>query len=327
MGTTGNQNKQGINQNSGTNGPANGNQSNNNDGNASNQNLGTNGAQNGVNNISPLVSTGNNQNIPSNGVNSSSNNTNGMNAVEKEEAELETAPKGLILVVKNAGQSNLKVGQQVDGNLNPLKQSNSSLENGNTWNSTNSLPSTLQANNNQANNNIPNSANNNTNNNDSLPTNGGTNTGNNNLQSVNAKNNDLKNTPSSGAQVGQQNKGNAGGSNSLNNQASNSLPALNGVNKSNNNNQPTGTGTQNQISNGNLGEPMNQANPGSNKGPAVMVNSVPQAQQVQEEPIPVAPEPQVFSLVQQPNNQSPGQFDEVPQNPSEIIESMEPQAA
>ena len=102
------------------NGPANGNQPNNNDGNASNKNGGANGAQNGLNDISPLLSTSNNQNISSTGVNSSSNNTNGMNAVEKEEAELETAPKGLILVVKNAGQSNLKVGQQVDGNLNPL---------------------------------------------------------------------------------------------------------------------------------------------------------------------------------------------------------------
>merc|ERR1712020_570446 len=47
-----------------------------------------------------------------------------MSAVEYEEAELETAPEGLILVVKEAGKSNLKVGDEVDGNLNPVKKDN-----------------------------------------------------------------------------------------------------------------------------------------------------------------------------------------------------------
>ena len=322
VGSTGNQNKQGTNPSSGMNGSANGNQPNNNNG-------GTNGAQNSANNISPLLSSGNNQNISSSGVNATSNNTKGMNAVEREEAELETAPKGLILVVKSAGQSNLKVGQEVDGNLNPLKQSNSLLGNGNAspMNSTNSIPSILSANNNQANTNIQNSANNTTNNNDSLATNVGANTGNNNLQSPNAKNNNLQNTPSSGAQVGQQNTGSADGSKSLNNQASNSLPVQNSNNKNNNNNQPTGAGNQNQINKGNLGEPMTEANPGNNnQGPSVMVNSVPQAQQVQEEPSQVAQEPQVLPLMQQSNDQRPGQVDEVPQNPNELLESMEPQA-
>ena len=52
----------------------------------------------------------------------------GMSAVEYEEAELETAPEGLILIVKEAGKSNLKVGDEVDGNLNPVKKENTTTK-------------------------------------------------------------------------------------------------------------------------------------------------------------------------------------------------------
>ena len=93
----------------------------------------------------------------------------------------------------------------------------------------------------------------------------------------------------------------------MNNQGTNQMPPQNGNSNpqtNSNNNQPSGLANQNQNNNG-IGEPINNANPGSNNGPSVMVNSIPQAQQVQEEP-------QVF--------------DEVPQNPSEILENMEPQA-
>ena len=50
-----------------------------------------------------------------------------------------------------------------------------------------------------------------------------------------------------------------------------------------------------------------------------MVNSIPQAQQVQQEPL-ISPD------VQQPNEQNQQQVEEVPQNPSEVLENMEPQA-
>ena len=38
----------------------------------------------------------------------------------KQENELASAPKGLILIVKEPGESNLIAGEQVDGNLNPI---------------------------------------------------------------------------------------------------------------------------------------------------------------------------------------------------------------
>ena len=38
----------------------------------------------------------------------------------KLEQELSSAPKGLILIVKEPGESNLIAGEQVDGNLNPI---------------------------------------------------------------------------------------------------------------------------------------------------------------------------------------------------------------
>jgi hypothetical protein len=47
-------------------------------------------------------------------------NLAGLTPSEKEAAELETAPKGLVLKVIVKGESKLKVGQLVDGNLNPL---------------------------------------------------------------------------------------------------------------------------------------------------------------------------------------------------------------
>lgn len=57
---------------------------------------------------------------------SSANNTLFNNSVPvvgfeaKLEQELAAAPKGLILIVKEPGQSNLIAGEQVDGNLNPI---------------------------------------------------------------------------------------------------------------------------------------------------------------------------------------------------------------
>ena len=77
-----------------------------------------NGSNNNANGVSPLPNMSN-QNTSS-GNNISTNNALSMNTVETEVAELETAPKGLILVVKNAGQSNLKVGQEVDEALSGL---------------------------------------------------------------------------------------------------------------------------------------------------------------------------------------------------------------
>ena len=107
--------------------------------------MGRNGANNNSNGASPLLSMGNQSNSSTN--NTSTNNTMSMNNIETEVAELETAPKGLILVVKNSGQSNLKVGQEVDGNLNPIKQNNVTNENPSPMNA--SLPAILQANGNQ----------------------------------------------------------------------------------------------------------------------------------------------------------------------------------
>lgn len=55
---------------------------------------------------------------------SSANNTLFNNSVvgfeAKLEQELAAAPKGLILIVKEPGESNLIAGEQVDGNLNPI---------------------------------------------------------------------------------------------------------------------------------------------------------------------------------------------------------------
>merc|ERR1712136_733688 len=133
------------------------------------------------------------------------------------------APKGLILVVKNAGQSNLKVGQEVDGNLNPIKQNN--LTNGNPSPMNSSLPAILQANGNQVANNNQNSAQNNTNNNTPAP-NSASNAGNNNLPGgiANANNNNMNSTSSSGTQGGEP----MNQANPANNQASsvmvNSIP-------------------------------------------------------------------------------------------------------
>ena len=45
----------------------------------------------------------------------------------KLEKELASAPKGLILIVKEPGQSNLIAGEQVDGNLNPIKLNGSAI--------------------------------------------------------------------------------------------------------------------------------------------------------------------------------------------------------
>ena len=48
---------------------------------------------------------------------------NSLQPEDEEAKELSLAPKGLVLVVKEIGQSNLIVGQLVDGNLNPINVS------------------------------------------------------------------------------------------------------------------------------------------------------------------------------------------------------------
>ena len=61
-------------------------------------------------------------------------------SVTKKEKELETAPKGLLLKVINPGNSTLKIGQTVDGNLNPMNVST------NASNTTGAIGSTLGSN-------------------------------------------------------------------------------------------------------------------------------------------------------------------------------------
>lgn len=56
-------------------------------------------------------------------------NANKMSKTDREEAELETAPKGLILKVILKGMSNLNTGQLVDGNLNPLYPNGTKMPN------------------------------------------------------------------------------------------------------------------------------------------------------------------------------------------------------
>ena len=56
----------------------------------------------------------------------------------KQENELASAPKGLILIVKEPGESNLIAGEQVDGNLNPIGLKS----NGTNTNATTSLNAT-----------------------------------------------------------------------------------------------------------------------------------------------------------------------------------------
>lgn len=72
-------------------------------------------SQNGTLNASPVSTP---SNIP--------------NFATKLESELSSAPKGLILIVKEPGESNLIAGEQVDGNLSPISTlTSTTTENGN----------------------------------------------------------------------------------------------------------------------------------------------------------------------------------------------------
>ena len=305
----------------------------NDNGNINNNNARQNWVGNNVNNSS-VLSTNTPQNNSA-GIVSNSNGSVGMTVVENAEAELESAPSGLILVVKSAGQSNLKVGDEVDGNLNPIKSNNSSIASGNGANINNPGPPSpiIQSNNKLLTNTNPNNATNSTTNNILSSSNIGNKNGPQNNNALNG-NEKLSDTASAtGQQTGQSNQNPAGvilsngGANSLSNQSNTQAPAASG--NSNINNPLPATNNQNQNKPGlgvNTGNTMNKANPGSgDNSNSVMVNSVPQAQQVKEEPAPQVQEPQASPVMEEPNAQHQVAFDEVPQNPSETLENMEEQ--
>ena len=56
-----------------------------------------------------------------------------------------------------------------------------------------------------------------------------------------------------------------------------------------------------------------------------MVNAIPQAQQVQQEPVDEAREPQVLPAMEGPDSKEEDEFDEVPRIPNVTLENIAPQ--
>merc|ERR1712080_564380 len=126
-----------------------------------------------------------------------------------------------------------------------------------------------------------------------------------------------------GGQTGQQNPNlsgvnlSNGGSNLPSNQnnaqplvASANTPIVKPVLVPNNQNQNT------QESGSNSGNIANKSNPGNGaNNPTVVVNSVPQAQQVKEELDPQGQEPQASPVMEELKAQHQVEFDAVPRNP------------
>ena len=306
--------------------------SNNNIAKSNNGNLGNSGVPSTGqhNNVGNSLASASNGQVNSIGSNSKNETGLGMSAVEYEEAELETAPEGLILVVKEAGKSNLNVGDEVDGNLNPVKKNNMTTTNntannaalsissgGNNNNGVNSpsnsqtnqflkpsIPNNLGANNGQQNSGVSGNA---------MATNSQTQQGG---MAVAPKQN-----PPAGV-----NSNLAGGSNIQGN-TGNSLPQTQPTN--NNNIQPSvsnGQSLNGQSLNTGSIAPLKSINPSNNvNNPSVMVNAIPQAQQVQQEPVDEAREHQALPAMEGPDEKEDDEFDEVPRIPNVTLENIPPQ--
>ena len=315
--------------NSGGNGTpsSNNNIANSNNGNSGNSVVPPTGQHNNVGNS--LASASNGQ-VNSIGSNSKNETGLGMSAVEYEEAELETAPEGLILVVKEAGKSNLKVGDEVDGNLNPVKKDNITTTNNTANNAALSISSAGN------NNNGVNSPSNSQTSQFSKPTNPNNLGANNGQQTSGLSGNAMATNPQTQqggmAAVPKQNpptgvSSNLASGSNVQGNTGNSLPQTQPTN--NNNVQPSlGNGQNLNGQNLNTGSiaPLKSINPSNNvNNPSVMVNAIPQAQQVQQEPMDEAREPQVLPAMKGPDEKEEDEFDEVPRIPNVTLENIPPQ--
>ena len=253
-----------------------------------------------------------------------------MSAVEYEEAELETAPEGLILVVKEAGKSNLKVGDEVDGNLNPVKKDNITTTN----NTANNAALSISSGGNH-NNGVNSQSNSQTS--QFLKPNNPNNLGANNGQQIsglggNAMATNPQTQQGGMAAVPKQNpptgvSSNLAGGSNVQGNTGNSLPQTQPTN--NNNVQPSlGNGQNLNGQNLNTGSiaPLKSINPSNNvNNPSVMVNAIPQAQQVQQEPVDEARDPQALPAKEGPDEKEEDEFDEVPRIPNVTLENIPPQ--
>ena len=306
---------------------SNNNSANFNNGNSGNSGVPSTGQHNNV--VNSLASARNGQ-VNSIGSNSKNETGLGMSVVEYEEAELETAPEGLILVVKEAGKSNLKVGDEVDGNLNPVKKDNLTTTNSTSNNAAFSISS--GGNNNNGVNRQSNSQTSQflkpTN-----PNNLGANTG---QQTSGVSGNAMATNPQTQqngmAAVPKQNpptgvSSNLAGGSNVQGNIGNLLPQTQPTN--NNNVQPNvGNGLNSNGQNLNTGSiaPLKSINPSNNvNNPSVMVNAIPQAQQVQQEPLDEAREPQSLPVMEGPDEKEEDEFDEVPRIPNVTLENIPPQ--
>ena len=306
--------------------------SNNNIAKSNNGNLGNSGVPSTGqhNNVGNSLASASNGQVNSIGSNSKNETGLGMSAVEYEEAELETAPEGLILVVKEAGKSNLKVGDEVDGNLNPVKKDNITTTNNTANNAALSISSGGN------NNNGVNSPSNSQTSQFSKPTNPNNLGANNGQQTSGLSGNAMATNPQTQqggmAAVPKQNPPTgvssnlAGGSNVQGNTGN----SLSQTQPTNNNNVPPSLGNGQNLNGQNLNTgsiaPLKSINPSNNvNNPSVMVNAIPQAQQVQQEPMDEAREPQVLPAMKGPDEKEEDEFDEVPRIPNVTLENIPPQ--
>ena len=105
--------------------------------------LSNNGTTNTTAQPGSLGMTSNNNNTNNNGSSNPLVPIGLTNPADKKEAQLEAAPKGVVLKVISKGESNLKVGQLVNGNLDPIPSPISGLSN-NTFQS--NMPGKLSVN-------------------------------------------------------------------------------------------------------------------------------------------------------------------------------------